>query len=85
MLMFIKDVKKLVKFNEYGVYAVYCYVILIFYTFLSNFEGIKEHKDDVKMFSWKIGDLAGTSALAFTIHATFPPVIKCNKNQAKNT
>lgn len=35
-------------------------------------------------FSWDIGTLAGTAALAFTIHTTVGPMIKCSKYQNKN-
>jgi hypothetical protein len=36
------------------------------------------------MFSSNIGNLGGTSALAFTIHTNFGPMIKCNKKQGNN-
>lgn len=35
-------------------------------------------------FSLNIGNLGGTSALAFTIHTNFGPMIKCNRDQTKN-
>ena len=38
----------------------------------------------MKYFSLDIGNLAGTIALAFTIHTNFGPMLKCNKDQIKN-
>ena len=77
-LLFIKDFTILVKMNEYGVYAIYSYVILIFYVFFTNLENL-EKASDINLFSFEIGEISGTAALAFTIHTTFPPVLKCNK------
>jgi hypothetical protein len=38
----------------------------------------------LKLVTWNFGRLAGTCALAFTIHTTVTPVIKNNLIQAKN-
>ena len=35
-------------------------------------------------FTFNIGNLGGTTALAFTIHSAFGPIIKCSKNQKNN-
>ena len=40
--------------------------------------------ENMPLFSTNIGNLGGTSALAFTIHTNFGPMIKCNKNQKNN-
>ena len=71
--------KLLVKFAELGVYSIYSFAIFIFYTFFSNLNDIKEKTEGMTYFSFDIGALAGTAALAFTIHTSYSPCIKCNK------
>ena len=78
-MLYIRDLKFLVKLSELGAYAIYSYVIFIIYEFFSNIDNIKEYGPTVTVATWEIGDLGGISALAFTIHTTFTPVIKCNK------
>jgi sodium-coupled neutral amino acid transporter 9 len=62
-MLFLKDLTLLVKIAEYGVYAIYSYVIFIFYVFFSNLD--KMHFKSEKMFSFSIGELAGTASLAY--------------------
>jgi sodium-coupled neutral amino acid transporter 9 len=81
----MKDLTLLVKLAELGVYTIYSYVAFILYTFFSNMGTIKQTNCvpecfTAKMFSWDIGNLAGTLALAFTIHNNVGPMIKCNKD-----
>ena len=40
--------------------------------------------EKLNVFSWKVGNLAGTAALAFTVHVNSAPVLKCNYNQQNN-
>jgi sodium-coupled neutral amino acid transporter 9 len=67
----------MVKFAELGVYAIYSYVLFIFYTFFSNIENMRF--SEMNFFSINIGNLSGTAALAYTIHSTVAPMVKCNK------
>lgn len=40
--------------------------------------------DSVQFISWDVGNLAGTCALAFTIHTMVITFVKANKDQTKN-
>lgn len=76
-----RNLKKLVKLTEYGVYAIYAYIGFIFYCLFTNFKNINNSGPmPLNVWTWNIGDLGGTAALAFTIHTSFGNMIKCNKN-----
>jgi len=83
-MLFMKDFTVLTKLAGVGVIAVYSYLIFIFYAFFSNTDnmvaGGREGYQSMKYFSLDIGNLAGTIALAFTIHTNFGPMLKCNKD-----
>ncbi|EGR27669.1 transmembrane amino acid transporter protein, putative, partial [Ichthyophthirius multifiliis] len=85
-LLFLKNLGFLIKIAELGVYAIYSYVIFIFYIFIQNiYRGtLQNHIKDTKLFSLDIGSLGGTASLAFQIQTNFCPVIKCNQNQQNN-
>jgi hypothetical protein len=73
----------LVKIAGYGVFSIIGYYIFIQYAFFSNIGNFK-FADDLALFTWDFGDLAGTASLAYTIHLNTTAVIKCNKNQDNN-
>lgn len=58
------------------------YVGFIFYEFFSIFETI--NVDDIPLFKPDIGNLAGTCAIAFTLHTIINPVMKANRYQDNN-
>lgn len=78
-VLFIKNLNLIVKFTAVGVYSVLVYFIFIGYVFIDNIKNI--NGSEVKLFSFDIGNLAGTCALAFTIHTIVAPVSKMNRNQ----
>lgn len=82
-LLFVKNLNLILKFTSIGVYSVLVYFIFIAYVFFDNLKNIQG--DKVKLFSWDIGNLAGTCALAFTIHTVVAPISKMNRNQKSNT
>jgi hypothetical protein len=59
-----------------GVWSVITYFIFVAYVFFDNIKHI--HLSEIKLFSWNIGNLAGTAALAFTIHTVVAPIMKRN-------
>ena len=55
----------------------------ILYIFCENWKNIFkscENCEKMKLSSTNIGNLSGTLALALTIHTSFAPIIKCNKD-----
>ena len=78
-VLFIKNLNFIVKLTAVGVYSVLVYFIFIGYVFIDNLKNIIGN--EIKLFSFDIGNLAGTCALAFTIHTIVAPVSKMNKNQ----
>ena len=82
-ILFVKNLKLILKFTSIGVYSVVVYFVFIAYVFIDNVKNIDGPK--VKLFSWDIGNLAGTCALAFTIHTVVAPISKMNKNQDSNS
>ncbi|KAL4443102.1 hypothetical protein ABPG74_002169 [Tetrahymena malaccensis] len=85
-LLFLKKLGFMIKIAELGVYAIYSYVIFIFYTFISNLTSgtLQENISDVKLWSFDVGTLASTASLAYQIHTNACPMVKCNKDQSKN-
>lgn len=81
-MLFMKKLTLLVKIAGIGVYAIYSYLIFIFYAFFNNIHNDRVHNEyqDINFWTWDIGNLAGTASLAFTIHTSFGNMIKCNKN-----
>lgn len=77
--LFLKKLTLLAKFAELGVYAIFSYVIFIFYCFFSNFHNMGKGLSSAGLFTFEVGELSGTAALAFTIHSTVGPIMKCNK------
>jgi len=63
------ELDKMFKIIEFGVYFIYAYLIFILYIFFENIIGDRiNHSDDIKLFSWDIGNPAGLFSLAFTMH-----------------
>ena len=77
---FIKNLSFVIKLASYGVISIVIYFGFILYEFWDSVSlGIDI--DQVTWVSTDIGKLAGTSALAFTIHTVVATVIKSNKFQ----
>jgi len=72
----------LVKIASYGFLSIVGYMLFIFYLFFSNIftKRFKENSSDITWFSTDIGTLAGTAALAFTMHVNSAPVLKTGKD-----
>lgn len=68
-----------------GVWSVFIYFIFVGYAFTDNLVQGNIHPSELKLFSWDIGNLAGTAALAFTIHTVVAPIMKTNQIQSNNT
>ena len=71
-----------IKISSYGSLTVIFFTIFIFYTFFDNIS-TPEFKAAIKkqnMFSWDIGTLAGTAALAYAVHVNSATTLKSNKN-----
>jgi hypothetical protein len=84
-LLFIKNLGLLVKMTAIGVWSVFVYFIFVGYAFIDNLVQGRVHPGEIKLISWDIGNLAGTAALAFTIHTVVAPIMKTNINQKNNT
>lgn len=82
LTMFIKDLSFLVNLTSIGVISVFAYTGFIFIKFFSNLGDIQF--DQARIFSWNFGNLAGTCAVAFTIHTVVNPIVKANKIQSNN-
>lgn len=83
-LIFIKKLDLMVKLAQIGVYSVFIYFIFIGYEFIQSAVTGNINFDEITWFGWDIGNLAGGSALAFTIHTICTPILKQNQDQDKN-
>lgn len=81
-MTFIKDISLLIRLTGLGVISVFIYMIFIFYEFFSEIGNVSIN--DIPLFGGGFGDLAGTCAIAFTIHTVVNPIMKANKQQDKN-
>lgn len=61
-----------------GVVSVFVYFIFIGYAFVDNISQGNVDVSTMKLVSWDIGNLAGTAALAFTIHTVVAPIMRTN-------
>eukprot|EP00919_Chromeraceae_sp_WS-2016_P078531 GHVR01186097.1.p1 GENE.GHVR01186097.1~~GHVR01186097.1.p1 ORF type:complete len:262 (+),score=-11.54 GHVR01186097.1:446-1231(+) len=82
MLTFIKRLDLLIKLSSYGIISVFAYITFIGFEFISKANNIDY--DKIKYLDKDFGNLAGTSAIAFTIHTVVASVMKVNRNQSKN-
>lgn len=83
--LFIKNLSLLVKLTAIGVISVFVYFIFVGYAFVDNLIQGAVDVSTMKMFSWDIGNLAGTAALAFTIHTVVAPIMRTNEKQEHNS
>ena len=81
-MMFIKNLTILIRLSSAGVLSVFVYVGFIIYEAIVNFDEVEI--DDIPLFDTNVGNLAGTCALAFTLHVIVNPIMKGNKNQNNN-
>ena len=81
-MIFIKNLTILIRLTSFGILSVIVYVGFIFFEFFSIYETIKI--DDIPLFKSDIGNLAGTCAIAFTVHTIINPIMKVNRNQENN-
>lgn len=82
-LTFIKNLNFMIKLASFGVGSVFIYFAFLIYQFSGSLiAGV-----DFSKIIWvgtNIGQLAGTSAVAFTIHTVVATIMKSNKNQENN-
>jgi sodium-coupled neutral amino acid transporter 9 len=83
-LIFIKKLNILVKLSEYGSYSAMLYFLFVIYKFFNALANGEIDTGRVTWVSWDVGNLAGTCALAFTIHTIVVTFVKENKDQSKN-
>jgi amino acid permease len=83
-LVFIKRLNLMVKLSEYGSYSALIYFIFVVVKFFAALADGTIDLDNVHLISWDVGNLAGTCALAFTIHTMVITFVKENKDQTKN-
>ena len=67
-VVFLKNLKLLVKLSEYGSVSILIYMVYVVIQFIVSVVNGKINIDDINWFSWDAGSLAGTCSLAFTIH-----------------
>jgi hypothetical protein len=79
----MKNLSFVIKLASFGVGSVFIYFAFLIYQFFrSIINGV-----DFTQIIWvssNIGELAGTSAVAFTIHTVVATIIKSNKLQENN-
>jgi sodium-coupled neutral amino acid transporter 9 len=83
-LIFIKKLNILFKLSEYGSYSAMLYFLFVIYKFFNALANGEIDTGRVTWVSWDVGNLAGTCALAFTIHTIVVTFVKENKDQSKN-
>lgn len=82
LTMFIKNLSFLVKLTSIGVVSVITYTTFILSKFFPAISNIDI--SHAKIFTLNFGNLAGTCAVAFTIHTVVNPILKANRNQNNN-
>lgn len=75
-LIFIKKLNILVKLSEYGSYSAMIYFIFVIVKFITALANNQIDLDKITLVSGDIGNLAGTCALAFTIHTMVITFVK---------
>lgn len=80
-LVSLKKLHVMIKMSEYGAYSAFLYFLFVVYQFLSGAIQGSFNLDNITWFSADIGNLAGTCALAFTIHTMVVTFVKPNQNQ----
>lgn len=67
-VVFLKNLKLLVKISEYGSISILVYIAYVLVQFIVSVISGNINMDEITWFSWDAGSLAGTCSLAFTIH-----------------
>lgn len=83
-LISIKNLNVMVKLSEYGSYSALLYFLFVVYKFVVAVANGEIKMDSIPVVTWDVGNLAGTCALAFTIHTMVITFVKANKDQSKN-
>ncbi|KRX10480.1 hypothetical protein PPERSA_08782 [Pseudocohnilembus persalinus] len=86
-LVSLKNLSFLIVIAGYGVWTIISFVVFILIVFFDQLFSNKNFAHDVSditLFSWDIGKLAGTGAMAFAVHINTASGVKCNKNQNNN-
>lgn len=82
-LVSLKNLSFLIVIAGYGVWTIISFVAFIvvffFYELIGNHDFF-HNVSDITLFSWDIGKLAGTAAMAFAVHINTASGVKCNKN-----
>ena len=81
-MIFIKNLSFLVKLTALGFISVLIYMAFILYVFFTNLESTVW--SEIPLVSTDLGNLAGSCAIAFTIHTIVASIIKRNEFQEKN-
>jgi amino acid permease len=76
LLVSIKNLNVMVKLSEYGSYSALLYFLFVVYKFCTALFNGEVNIDNVQLISWDVGNLAGTCALAFTVHTMVITFVK---------
>jgi amino acid permease len=77
---FIKNLSFVIKLASFGIISCFIYSLFLIY----QFSATAVHGIDFSQINWvntNIGELAGTSAIAFTVHTVVTTIVKSNKKQ----
>lgn len=83
-LISIKNLNIMIKLSEYGAFSALLYFGFVVYKFIASIAADDINMDNINWISWDIGNLAGTCALAFTIHTMVVTFLQPNINQKNN-
>jgi amino acid permease len=83
-MVFIKNLNLMVKLSGYGAYSAVLYFVFVVYKFIETAADGKIDTDKINWVTADVGNLAGTCALAFTIHTMVVTFVKPNRNQENN-
>ena len=72
----MKNLNLMVKLSEYGSYSALLYFLFVIYKFVAALVNDEINMDNITFISSDIGNLAGTCALAFTIHTMVITFVK---------
>jgi len=84
-LISIKNLNFVVRIAAYGAITIIIYFIFVIYQFIAAYVDDKIDMDKVELFSFDIGNLAGTCSMALTIHTVVVSFLQPNKHQENNT
>ena len=83
-MLFISNMKGIVKLADYGFVAIASFVVFIFYIFFKNVCNKSVDFSGITLWNWDPSGPLGNFSLAFMVHNAISQIIKTNKVKSNN-